>query len=70
MKVEFGSAPTCKLDQGSNVLAGGGAVRLGGAKILDPEEEIVHAAALAKDVDQVIICAGLNVGICDYSLES
>jgi beta-glucosidase len=62
LKIEFGSAPTCKLDQGSNVLAGGGAVRLGGAKVIDPDEEVKNAAALAKDADQVIICAGLNVG--------
>jgi len=61
LKIEFGSAPTSKLAQGSNVLAGGGAVRLGGAKVINPEEEIKRAATLAKDVDQVIICAGLNV---------
>jgi len=60
-KIEFVSAPSCKLDPGSNVLFGSGAVRLGCAKIIDAEEEIKHAAALAKDVDQVIICAGLNV---------
>jgi beta-glucosidase len=63
IKVEFGSGPTCKLDQGSNVLFGGGAVRIGGAKVIDADEEVRRAAALAKDVDQVIICAGLNVGI-------
>lgn len=63
LKIEFGSAPTCKLDQGSNVLAGGGAVRLGGAKVIDPEEEVKNAATLAKGVDQVIICAGLNVSV-------
>lgn len=60
LKVEFGSAPTCKLDQGSNVLFGGGALRIGGAMVLDADEEVKHAAALAKDADQVIICAGLN----------
>ena len=61
IKIEFGSAPSCKLDQGSNVLAGGGAVRLGGAKVIDPDEEVLKAVALAKEADQVIICAGLNV---------
>lgn len=61
IKVEFASAPACKLDQGSNVLFGGGAVRIGGAKVIDAVEEVKHAAALAKEVDQVIICAGLNV---------
>lgn len=61
IKVEFGSAPSCKLDPGSSLLFGQGAVRLGGAKVIDAEEEIKHAAALAKDADQVIVCAGLNV---------
>ncbi|KAF4625175.1 hypothetical protein G7Y89_g12995 [Cudoniella acicularis] len=60
IKVEFASSPACKLDAGSNVLFGNGAVRIGGAKVIDAEEEIKHAAALAKDADQVIICAGLN----------
>ncbi|TVY67525.1 putative beta-glucosidase I [Lachnellula suecica] len=59
-KVEFGSTPSSKLDPGGSQLFGQGAVRIGGAKVLDPEEEIKHAAALAKEADQVIICAGLN----------
>jgi len=59
-KVEFASAPACKLDQGSNVLFGGGACRIGAAMVIDADEEVKHAAALAKDADQVIICAGLN----------
>jgi len=61
IKVEYASAPACKLNQGSNVLSGGGALRIGGAKVIDADEEVKHAAALAKDADQVIICAGLNV---------
>ncbi|KAH8796458.1 glycoside hydrolase superfamily [Hyaloscypha finlandica] len=60
IKVEFASAPACKLDQGSNVLFGGGAARIGGAKVIDADKEVKHAAELAKDADQVIICAGLN----------
>lgn len=61
VKVEFASAPACKLDQGSNVLFGGGAARIGGAKVIDADKEVKHAAEMAKDADQVIICAGLNV---------
>jgi beta-glucosidase len=61
IRVEFSSAPTSKLDPGSNTLFGSGAVRIGGAKVIDAEEEIKHAAELAKDAEQVIICAGLNV---------
>lgn len=58
-KVQFGSAATSKL-AGGNVLFGGGGLRIGGCKIIDAEKEIQRAAALAKDADQVIICAGLN----------
>ncbi len=61
LKVEFGSAPTSLLEQGKNVLVGGGAFRLGGAKVINADEEVKHAAAMAKDFEQVIICAGLNV---------
>ncbi|THV49389.1 hypothetical protein BGAL_0197g00060 [Botrytis galanthina] len=60
LKVEFASSPTCKLDKGNNVLFGPGAIRIGGAKIIDADEEIARAAELAKEADQVIICAGLN----------
>ncbi|KAH6652601.1 beta-glucosidase [Truncatella angustata] len=59
VKVEFGSTPTSKLaDQA--VLMRGGALRIGGCKVIDPKAEIERAAALAKDADQVIVCAGLN----------
>ncbi|KAF7953333.1 hypothetical protein EAE96_006544 [Botrytis aclada] len=60
LKIEFASSQTCKLDKGNNVLFGPGAIRLGGAKIIDADEEIARAAELAKEADQVIICAGLN----------
>ncbi|CAG8977350.1 hypothetical protein HYALB_00011365 [Hymenoscyphus albidus] len=60
IKVEFSSAPSCKLDPGNNTLFGSGAVRIGGAKVIDPEEEIERAVELAKQADQVIICTGLN----------
>lgn len=58
-KVEFGSAPSSKL-QGDNVVFGSGALRMGGCKVIDAKAEIEKAAALAKDADQVIICSGLN----------
>ncbi|SPN99507.1 related to beta-glucosidase [Cephalotrichum gorgonifer] len=59
VKVEFGSAPTSTLSEGG-VVFGGGCLRMGGTAIIDPKEEIAKAAALAKDADQVIVCAGLN----------
>ncbi|RYP22201.1 hypothetical protein DL767_009109 [Monosporascus sp. MG133] len=58
-KVTFGSSPTSKLG-GGNVLLWGGALRVGGCKIIDPKAEIVRAAELAKGADQVIVSAGLN----------
>lgn len=58
-KVQFGSAATSKLS-GGQVLFGSGALRIGGCKVVDPRAEIARAAALARDADQVIVCAGLN----------
>lgn len=58
-KVQFGSAATSKL-RGGQVLFGSGALRIGGCKVVDPKAEIARAAQLARDADQVIICAGLN----------
>ncbi|TDZ38266.1 putative beta-glucosidase I [Colletotrichum trifolii] len=58
-KVEFASAPSSKL-QGDNVVFGGGALRIGGCKVIDDKAEIAKAADLARDADQVIICSGLN----------
>lgn len=63
IRVDFASAPTSKLQKDGVVEFGGGGIRLGGCMIIDPEKEILHAAALAKEVDQVIICAGLNVSL-------
>ncbi|KAL1306300.1 hypothetical protein AAFC00_004384 [Neodothiora populina] len=60
VKCQIGSAPTSKL-QGGSVAFGGGAVRIGGSYIIDAEEEIRKAADLAKDFDQVVVCAGLNM---------
>ncbi|CAM1501172.1 Fc.00g103340.m01.CDS01 [Cosmosporella sp. VM-42] len=59
VKVEFASAPsfTLKLD---SVVAGSGALRIGGCKVIDDQEEIKKSVQQAKEHDQVIICAGLN----------
>jgi beta-glucosidase len=66
IKVEFGSAATSKIHTSGSQL-GGGSLRIGGAKVIDPKAEIARAAALAKTADQVIICAGLNA---DWESES
>lgn len=59
LKVEFASAVTSKL-AGNNVLFGGGTLRVGGCKVIDPKKEIEKAAEIARNAEQVIICAGLN----------
>lgn len=59
IKVEFGSAATSQLND-AGVVFGGGCLRVGGCEVIDPKEEIAKAAALAKDAEQVIVCAGLN----------
>jgi beta-glucosidase len=58
VKVEFASAVTSKLQD--QTIIGGGSLRIGGCKVIDPKQEIAKAAELAKVADQVIICAGLN----------
>jgi beta-glucosidase len=57
--LQFASAPTSKLKP-QGVQFGGGAVKLGGVWKIDVEQEIENAAALAKDYEQVVVCAGLN----------
>jgi beta-glucosidase len=59
-KIQFVSAPSSKLAGDSAFLLGQGALRVGGAKVINDQDEIAKSVALAKEHDQVIICAGLN----------
>ncbi|TQS32987.1 hypothetical protein Golomagni_06682, partial [Golovinomyces magnicellulatus] len=59
IKIEFGSAPTFTL-KGDAYVPGHGSLRVGGCKVIDDQEEIKKSVQLAKEHDQVIICAGLN----------
>jgi len=59
IKVHYGSSPTSKLSENHTLLPGG-ALRVGGCKVIDGKGEIAQATALAKAADQVVICAGLN----------
>jgi len=59
IKVEFGSTPTSELSK-SRSLFGNGILRVGGCLVIEDKKEIEKAAALVRDADQVIICAGLN----------
>lgn len=60
IKLEFASAATSKLEGDGIVRFGGGGFRIGGAWVLDMDETIAEAARLAKEAEQVVICAGLN----------
>jgi beta-glucosidase len=65
IRVEYAGAKSSKLTTPGIVTFGGGGLRIGGVMKIDAEKEIVHAAELAKEADQVIVCVGLNV--CDLS---
>jgi beta-glucosidase len=60
VRVEFASAPTNTLRGGGIVRFGGGGVRIGCARQIDAEGEMVAAVAAAKAVDQVVIVAALG----------
>ncbi|WYZ45790.1 hypothetical protein EsH8_IX_000015 [Colletotrichum jinshuiense] len=61
IKVVFASGAASKIKDAEGVVSfGGGGVRIGGAEVLDADEEITRAANLATMVDQVVVCAGLN----------
>jgi beta-glucosidase len=60
VRVEFGSAETSPLPGISAAINGGGCLRIGGCRVIDAKEEIARAVELAKDAEQVVVCAGLN----------
>lgn len=58
--LQFGSGLTQTVrKKGATAMRGGG-VRVGATFKTDPEEEIQKAVQLAKEVDQVVVCAGLS----------
>lgn len=59
--VDFASAPTSKLVKKSRVAQAKGGVRLAGSPRIQPDKSIEQAVLLAKEVDQVVLFAGLNV---------
>lgn len=61
LRVDYASGVTSKLKDADGVVSfGGGGIRIGGARAISPEEEIEKAVTLAKSVDQVVLCVGLN----------
>ena len=59
--ISFASSPTSKLKNPGVTAFPNGGMRIGGAWVLDPQEEIKHATTLAEKAEQVVICAGLNM---------
>ncbi len=59
--VRHGTLPTSAMRIPGATAMGAGGLRIGGMKKIDEEEELEKAVQLAKSVDQVVICVGLNV---------
>lgn len=59
--LQFGSSLTQKVKKKGATAMRGGGVRVGGCLKVVPEMELQMAVELAKEVDQVVICAGLSV---------
>lgn len=60
LRVEFASAPACKLVKPGVVNFGGGAARLGMVRVVDDDEAIAEAVAAARACDVTVLCAGLT----------
>ena len=66
LKILYASAPTSKLTGHGETAFRGGGLRLGGSRRISFDEEIQAAVEIATEVDQVIVCAGLNVMINSF----
>lgn len=60
IKVTFGTFPTMKFNNPGTTGFGSGGLRIGLERKAELETELERAVKLAKEVDQVILCAGLN----------
>ena len=60
LKIEFGSIPTSTIKSEGSPPFGGGGIQFGFAKVIDADEEIANAVSIAKNVDKVVLCIGLN----------
>lgn len=61
--VQFGSAPTATFRTPGVTFMRGGGMRIGGTKKTDAKTEIELAVQLAKEVEQVVVFAGLTVSM-------
>ncbi|EXJ81029.1 beta-glucosidase [Capronia epimyces CBS 606.96] len=60
IKITFGTFPTMKFTSPGTTGFGSGGLRIGLERKASIDTEIVRAVKLAKEVGQVVICAGLN----------
>lgn len=58
--VEFGTLPTITFKKDGVTAFGAGGIRIGCYRKVDPKVELERAVKLAKQVDQVVLVAGLN----------
>lgn len=58
--LQFGTGPTMTFRTPGATAFGAGGLRIGAALQTEPERELEKAVALAKEVDQVVLCMGLN----------
>lgn len=58
--IAFGTLPTRTFNVVGATAFGAGGLRAGGTRKIDPESELEKAVVTASQVDQVILCAGLN----------
>ncbi|MCJ1464598.1 hypothetical protein MMC07_003211 [Pseudocyphellaria aurata] len=60
LRILWASAPTSKLSRPGETAFRGGGLRLGGTRKIREDVEINAAVHIAAQVDQVVLCAGLN----------
>lgn len=60
VRIDFGTLPTTKLVSSGATAFGAGGFRVGCERVVDYETERERAVKLAREVDQVVLCVGLN----------
>jgi len=63
ISVAVGTLPAMTIRSPGATAMGAGGVRVGGTRKTNAKVELEKAINLAKEVDQVVICAGLNVSV-------
>lgn len=60
VSISFATLPTQTFTVPGTIAFGAGGVRIGYARVISPRDELARAVHLARSVDQVVLCAGLN----------